>query len=256
MRWICIKAIDWLSNEAASRNVIIYDEEPATREIDEDEAVDDYAQVDYEAVYSEIKSLCPAMESFVERIRNIRPSQFKETSQLKHLVREGNAHARERMIEMHLRLALRIGFQRAKAYDADIEDTVGDACIGLINAVDRYDPNTSGPFSSYASLWILQNVTREQPTQNPLMYFPVHRREDYYTIFPILKAAGFLEGEALEDNPKAIEMICQKLDCKPDQLTDIWNAIIPFRSLNQILSDPEEDEYRIHLAFGDDPLRL
>ena len=70
---------------------------------------------------------------------------------------------------MHLRLALKIGFQRAKSYDADIEETIGDACVGLISAVDRYDPDKNGPFSSYASRWILQNVTREQPTQNRLI---------------------------------------------------------------------------------------
>ena len=245
---------DWLSNEAASRNIIIYDEEPSKKEIDEDEEVGDYAQVDYEAIYVEIVRLCPSLEDFVDSVRNLRPPQFRETARLKYLVKEGNAHARERMIEMHLRLALRIGFQRAKAYDADIEETIGDACVGLINAVDRYDPDTSGPFSSYASLWILQNVTREQPTQNPLMYFPVHKREDYYTVYPLLKSAGLLEYGDIERKPEAIELICKRLECNPSQLADIWKAVIPFYSLEEILSNPEEDEYRIHSAFNYDPL--
>ena len=247
---------DWLSNEATSRNVIIYDEEPATREIDEDEVVDDYAQVDYEATYSEVVTLCPAMEDFVCQIRSIRPPQFKETSRLKYLVKEGNTHARERMIEMHLRLALRIGFQRAKAYDADVEETVGDACVGLINAVDRYDPDTSGPFSSYASLWILQNVSREQPTQNPLMYFPVHKRDDYFTVYPILKAADCRGYGALERDPEAVQLICERLGYKPDQLADLWKALIPFESLDAIFSTAEYDESKMRSAFGRDPLPL
>lgn len=245
---------DWLSNEAAVRNIIIYDEEPATREIDEDEEYDDYAQTDYEAIYTEIVSACPELEAFVDEVRGIKPPQFRESSRLKYLVKEGNVHARERMILMHLRIALRIGFQRAKAYDADVEETIGNACLGLINAVDRYDPDTGGPFASYASFYILQNVTREQPTQNPLMYFPVHKREDYFTVYPLLKARKNLELEDLEHNPEAIDLICERLGYQPDQLTDVWHSVIPFASLDAIMENPDEDEYRIHRAFDSDPI--
>ena len=154
------------------------------------------------------------------------------------------------MIEMHLRLALKIGYQRAKAYDADIEETVGDACVGLINAVDKYDPDTSGPFSSYASLWILQNVTREQPTQNPQIYFPVHKREDYYAVYPLLKENGYLEYADLEHNARAIDLICKKLGYKADQLDDIWKAVIPFESLDAFVVSSEEDDRRLHPLFG------
>lgn len=149
-----------------------------------------------------------------------------------------------------------LGFQRAKAYDADIEETVGDACVGLINAVDRYDPDTSGLFSSYASLWILQNVTREQPTQNPLMYFPVHKREDYFTVYPLLKAADCLGYGDLERDPETVQMICERLGYKSDQLVDLWKALIPFESLEAILSSREDDEIRMHPAFERDPLPL
>ena len=247
---LSIPDFDWITNEVASRNIIIYDNEPSTREIDEDEDVDDYAQIDYEAIYAEIVSACPTLEGFVDVVRSIRPPQFKETSQLKYLVKEGNAHARQRMIEMHLRLALKIGYQRAKAYDADIEETVGDACVGLINAVDKYDPDTSGPFSSYASLWILQNVTREQPTQNPQIYFPVHKREDYYAVYPLLKENGYLEYADLEHNARAIDLICKKLGYKADQLDDIWKAVIPFESLDAFVVSSEEDDRRLHPLFG------
>lgn len=63
------------------------------------------------------------------------------------------------MIEMHLRLALRVALQRAETYDMDIEDAIGYACIGLVIAVDKYDPDTSGAFASYASLWMIQNIS-------------------------------------------------------------------------------------------------
>lgn len=76
---------DWLSNEATLRNVIIYDKEPSKGEIDEDEEIGDYAQVDYEAIYTEIVALCPSMKEFINKVRAIRPPQFRETARLKYL---------------------------------------------------------------------------------------------------------------------------------------------------------------------------
>lgn len=68
---------------------------------------------------------------------------------------------------MYMRVALRISYARARDYDADLEATIGDAMVGLVNAVDKYDPDRSGPFVSYVSMWIYQNITREQATKNP-----------------------------------------------------------------------------------------
>ena len=97
------------------------------------------------------------------------PPQRGEIRQLKYQIVDGNTYARERMIEMHLRLALRVALQRAETYDMDIEDAIGYACIGLVIAVDKYDPDTSGAFASYASLWMIQNISRVQSTQ-PVSY--------------------------------------------------------------------------------------
>jgi RNA polymerase primary sigma factor len=99
------------------------------------------------------------------------------------------------MIEMHLRLALRISLQRAEAYDMEIEDAIGYGCIGLIIAVDRYDPDTSGPFASYAALWIQNSIQRNG---NPLWmdyYFPAHYKDK---MFPILqKYEMYYRGEEI-----------------------------------------------------------
>lgn len=86
-------------------------------------------------------------------------------------------------------------------------------CIGLINAVDRYDPDTSGPFASYAALWIVQNISREQPTQRPLIYYPVHKREGYFSTYPLLKANGCIGCSELQDCSRAVNMVMDKLQC-------------------------------------------
>ncbi len=249
---LSITDLDWLSSEAVTRNIIVYDTEPVNQEIDEDEASDGYSQSDYEAIYTEIVRISPELTHFIEEVKAIRPPQPKETAQLKYLSAEGNEFARKRMIEMHLRIALRLALQRSKAYDFDLEEAVSLACGGLIIAVDKYDPYTNGPFSSYASLWILQNMSRSQPYQNALIYFPHNRRELYYVAYPLLKERGCLECDKYETCSDIRQTISLKLNCAPDQVEDILSMSRPSISLNTIVDNESLDEYRIHSLYGDD----
>lgn len=109
--------------------------------------------------------------------------------------------------------------------------------IGLINAVDKYDPDTCGSFSTYASLWIYQNMTREQGTCRPLVYYPVHRKEWFYTMFPILKSHDCFECDEWIGCQKVSEMICEKLQCSPEQTEDVISACTPIESLDMFLKN-------------------
>ena len=208
-----IQDFDWLSNAITTRGIIVYNEAPSVTSLVEDEEFDDFAQSDYDAVYSRIIELSPSLEPFVNKVKNIVPPQRQEIKQLKYQIVDGNEYARTRMIEMHLRVALRIALQRSEAYDMDIEDAVGYAYIGLIIAVDKYDPDTSGAFASYATLWILQNISREQSTLRPLVYYPAHQKENFFTMYPILKQYGCLKCDKLIKCNKAREIVVEKLEC-------------------------------------------
>ena len=143
---------------------------------DEDEYDDFCSKATMKRFYNRIIELSPSLEPFVNGVRDIIPPQRHEIKQLKYQIVDGNEYARSRMIEMHLRIALRVALQRSEVFDMDIEDAIGYACIGLIIAVDKYDPDTFGAFASYATLWILQNISREQSTRRPLVYYPVHQK--------------------------------------------------------------------------------
>lgn len=240
---LSIGEFDWLAETAGSRNVIIYDEVPKPV-ISDDDDYDDYAQIDYERTFAEAIEMAPGIEVFIDRIRSIMPPQRGEVGRLKYQVKEGNAHARERMIEMYLRIAVRIAVSRAKAYSLDLEETVGDAFIGLMIAVDKYDPDYSGPFVSFASLWIYQNISREQSTCNPNIYFPIHRKEWFFTMYPLLKARGCTECDQILQCEKVIDMICEKVKCERDQGCDILTASLPCLSLDELTeADVDDDCY-------------
>ncbi len=222
---LSIGDLDWLSESAATRNIIIYETEPSAVDIDSDDH-DDFAQVDYEETFQAIVEAYPDLAPVVDEIRSIKPPQRGEVSRLKYQVKEGNAHARMRMIEMYMRIALRIAWQRSQTFDLDLEDTLSDAFIGLTIAVDKYDPDHSGPFISYASMWIFQNIQREQCTRNHCVYFPVHRREPYYIMYPLLKDRGCTECDKLISCPKVREMIRNRVECDDDEVDYIIMATI------------------------------
>jgi len=233
-----IQDFDWLSSAIATHGIIIYDEVPKNSISDgiDDDSYDDYAQSDYEVVYDRIIALDNSLSLFISEIRNIRPPQWKEFSQLKYQVLEGNQHARERMIEMHLRLAVKIALQRAENYDIDIQDAIGEACVGLVKAVDKYNPDMNGPFSSYASMWILQNLTRHQPTKRPLVYYPVNKKENYFSIYPFLKGEGYVGETDLLKDMEIRELLQGKYSLTNEQTDDVLNLMTPLESYEEFFS--------------------
>lgn len=234
-KWfLSIRDVDYLSSSIVTRGIIVYDEAPVTDAAgsSEDE-YDDYAQRDYEAVFNRVIELDSDLKDLINAVRAIVPPQAHEMDQLKYQVQEGNLYARERVIQMHLRFAVRIALQRAETYDCEISDTLQEALIGLVTAVDKYDPDSSGPFGSYASLWILQNIGRAQATQRPAVYYPVHKKEGYFTMYPILKGNGYLNSDIWTDS-EVRRIIQDRLDCGIDQAEDIIRQSMPIESLDVI----------------------
>ena len=242
-RWsLPLNDVDWLSNSITTRGVLVYDEPPEKQNrVGGADEYSDYAQSDYEEIFNRIVELEPSLQQFVDEIRRIKPPQFRELSGIIYQAKEGNEYARNRIVEMHLRIALRIALQRAEQYDADLIDCVGDACIGLLVAVDKYDPETSGLFGSYASLWMLQNVSREQKTQRPAVYYPLHKKEQYYTMYPILKQRGCLECGEVWNCKKIRNIIVDKLECTNEQTEDVILQALPFCSFEELSENVFED---------------
>lgn len=244
---LSLQDFDWLTNSLTTIGIIIYLESPALAEQFNDE-VDDYAQIDYEAVYSRIKELSPALAPFVDAVREIRPPQWNETKKLRYQVTEGNQHARDRMIEMNLRLALRIALQRAESYDMEIEDAVGHACLGLITAVDKYDPDSSGPFASYASMWVLQNISREQPNRRPLMYYPVHIKEGYFSVYPFLKQYGCIGCSEMQSCGEIREIIMARLECNERSAMSIIEQATAIEYIEDFLDLAEQNDFELEYS--------
>lgn len=100
------------------------------------------------------------------------PAGSSEEADLVYLVRSGG-EALTRMIESNLRLVVSIAL-RYRGNGLDLADLIQEGNAGLIKAVQKFDHQVGTKFSTYATWWIRQAVTRAIADQGRLIRFPVH----------------------------------------------------------------------------------
>lgn len=235
---LSVSEVDQLSEALEIRGIIIYETAPSGKDTD---CFEDYSRIDYDAIFSEIISLSPELEYIVDLIRKLPPPQYGEISTLTAQVAAGNTFARERLILIHLRVALKIALSMAKSHQYDIADAVSAGFVGLVIAVDRFDPDGFSAFQSYASLWIQQNINREC---NPIWmeyYFPAHYKEKMLCVYECyLSVLERVPDKPFED---IITEISEYLGISFIQTKDFLKAAIQQSENRLSISDFFEDDF-------------
>jgi RNA polymerase primary sigma factor len=88
-------------------------------------------------------------------------------------IAKGDERARARMIESNLRLVVKIAKDYAN-YGVPLVDLISEGNIGLIRAVEKFDPNKGGKLSTYAAWWIKQSIKRALANQGKTVRLPIH----------------------------------------------------------------------------------
>jgi RNA polymerase primary sigma factor len=97
----------------------------------------------------------------------------QEEIDLAGLIKQGDEKARERMIKANLRLVVKIAYDYNN-FGLPILDLISEGNIGLVKAVERFDPNKGGKLGTYASWWIKQSIKRALANQSKTIRLPVH----------------------------------------------------------------------------------
>ena len=88
-------------------------------------------------------------------------------------IRRGDKAARDHMISANLRLVVKIAMDY-KDFGLPLLDLISEGNLGLIKAVERFDPRKGGKLSTYAAWWIKQSVKRALANQSKTIRLPVH----------------------------------------------------------------------------------
>lgn len=88
-------------------------------------------------------------------------------------IAKGDERARARMIESNLRLVVKIAKDYAN-YGVPLVDLISEGNIGLIRAVEKFDPKKGGKLSTYAAWWIKQSIKRALANQGKTVRLPIH----------------------------------------------------------------------------------
>jgi len=132
---------------------------------EEDEAADE--------VYSLVDLQGDVTQAYLNEIGQNSLLTPVEELRLTRLVREGDFEARQKMIESNLRLVVNI----AKRYinrGLDLLDLIEEGNLGLMHALEKFDPERGYRFSTYATWWIRQNIERSIMNQSRTIRLPVH----------------------------------------------------------------------------------
>jgi RNA polymerase primary sigma factor len=98
---------------------------------------------------------------------------IEEELELAERIKDGDEKAREHMIRANLRLVVKIARDYSN-YGLPLADLISEVNIGLMKAVEKYEPAKGGKLSTYAAWWIKQSIKRALSNQSKTVRLPVH----------------------------------------------------------------------------------
>lgn len=231
------EVLDSLYTELADKNInIVSATDPKTGEFSGEWAGEDEEEeivLDDKAYLDDIAD--DSVRLYLREIGKIPLLTAEEELALAQRVVKGEKKAKDQMAEANMRLVVSIA-KRYVGRGLDLLDLIQEGNTGLLRAVEKFDPDKGFKFSTYATWWIRQAITRAIADQARTIRIPVHMVE---TINKLLRTQRRLTQE-LNREPTN-EEIAKAMEIDVDKVEHIMKIKQDISSLDASVRDDEED---------------
>jgi len=217
------------------------DEKMADEDIIEDMAPTDITENDTDELLKEdinvIASEIPmddSMKLYLHEIGSIPLLTAEQEVEIAKKIESGDVQARDQLISANLRLVVSIA-KRYLGRGLSVEDLIQNGNIGLMKAVEKFDYTKGYKFSTYATWWIRQAITRSVADQGRLVRIPVHMNEK---IFKYARAKkDFLQNFGFEPSNRDV---ADQLGWRVEDVERVSSIVTNPTSLDASIGEDED----------------
>ena len=188
------------------------------------------------------------VEEYLQEIGQYKLLTPTEEVELAYRIREGDEEARKKFINSNLRLVVNIA-KRYQGRGLDMMDLIQEGNIGLLTALDKYDVTKGFRFSTYATGWIRQGVTRAIADKGKLIRVPVHYQEKISALKRTQKKLS-----NLYNREPTIEELADELGVSIKEMKQLYQTILDPVSINIKVGEEEETEIGVFIASNELPI--
>lgn len=219
-------------------------DEPNINDVDDDEEAEDLDALNAGQYLDDISD--DSVRLYLREIGKIPLLSAEEEMELAQRVTQGDKRAKDKMAEANMRLVVSIA-KRYSGRGLDFLDLIQEGNTGLLRAVEKFDPDKGFKFSTYATWWIRQAITRAIADQARTIRIPVHMVE---TINKLLRTQRRMTQE-LNREP-TIEELSKELDMEPEKIEYVMKIKQDISSLDAGVGRDGDEEDSVLGDFIED----